>query len=89
MLPAFPFVIIVAISVSRLVVGPGWGLPLLAVGEDGPTAAASRHRRRTLNRALGADRAGPRRRPNRKERPNRNQQEGKANGKDHRRPAEL
>jgi serine phosphatase RsbU (regulator of sigma subunit) len=39
MLPALPFVIIVAIGVSRLVIGPGWGLlPLLAVG---PAVAAA------------------------------------------------
>jgi hypothetical protein len=39
MLPALPFVIIAAITVSRLVIGPGWGLlPLLAVG---PAVAAA------------------------------------------------
>jgi hypothetical protein len=39
MLPALPFVIIAGISVSRLVIGPGWGLlPLLAVG---PAVAAA------------------------------------------------
>jgi Stage II sporulation protein E (SpoIIE) len=39
MQPALPFAIIVAIGVSRLVIGPGWGLlPLLAVG---PAVAAA------------------------------------------------
>ncbi len=39
MLPALPFVIIASIGVSRLVIGPGWGLlPLLAVG---PAVAAA------------------------------------------------
>jgi len=38
-LPALPFAVIAAIGVSRMVVGPGWGLlPLLAVG---PAVAAA------------------------------------------------
>src|SRR5258708_24876032 len=40
MLPALPFAIIAAIGVSRIVIGPGWGLlPLLAVGPAGAAAA--------------------------------------------------